>query len=367
MKLPITSELIRKRWVREGLIKAASISYFAPMTGRNDDSVIMMDTNENASDGHTMIFDYDGYLTNRPVKGAETAFGKGEEKKKFSSKLTVEMFRYTADNGTEFDAVEIGDLAVSQHSDSRNKLADLFIRAKDQWKFDELQSVGKTPSHTWVFDGTSGFGVDELTEIETLIKTGEGFTTGDKRRPMKPFRTDDGRAMWLFIVDPVVAGLIKQNDDWKNIVSQGDVRGNKNKLFTGVLGRFGQLIVMEAPRFFGQSDDIITDIANTDLNIAGLRQFDAGGDWTGQSSFGGTTRHSRCLILGANAAQFGLGKSPDYKFQPSPDFGIKSESELRTWYKIQKTVLTEENGDYDDAPMAGIDWGVIAADIKVVA
>jgi len=127
------------------------------------------------------------------------------------------------------------------------------------------------------------------------------------------------------------------------------------------------LVIVEAPKFFGVSDSTIVDISNTDLSIAGMRQSDAGGDWTGQPGFSGTERHSYGIVLGANAIQFGMGKEPDYYFQASQDFAIKSESELRTWYNIQKTILTEENGDYDDAPVAGIDWGVFLTKIEVVS
>ena len=61
---------------------------------------------------------------------------KGEQKKKFSDKITVDRYRLVADNGDSFDAVNIGDLSISQHSDSRIKLGDLFTRFKDQALFD---------------------------------------------------------------------------------------------------------------------------------------------------------------------------------------------------------------------------------------
>ena len=46
----------------------------------------------------------------------------------------------------EFDGVDIGDLSITQHSDSRSKLGDQFIRFKDQSLFDAAQgNLNQTP------------------------------------------------------------------------------------------------------------------------------------------------------------------------------------------------------------------------------
>ena len=86
-------------------------------------------------EGHTVTFDWDGNLSGKAIRGKNSAFGKGEQKKKFSDKITVERFRLVVDNGDDFDAVDIGDLSISHHGDSRNKLGDLFTRFKDQALF----------------------------------------------------------------------------------------------------------------------------------------------------------------------------------------------------------------------------------------
>ncbi len=120
--IAITSDLKRKKWMREGLVQAKSKSFWAPYTGMSADSVVVQANNTNAGEGHTVVFDYDGNLAGKAVKGKDTAFGKGEQKKKFSNKITVDRYRLVADNGDAFDAVDVGDLSLSQHSDSRDKL-----------------------------------------------------------------------------------------------------------------------------------------------------------------------------------------------------------------------------------------------------
>lgn len=153
----LTSDLVRKKWMREGLLQAASKSFWSPYTGNTKDSIVFQKNDTNAKDGHTVVFDFDGNLKNRAIKGKDTAFGKGEQKKKFSDKITVDRYRLVADNGDAFDAVNIGDLSISQHSDSRAKLGDLFVRFKDQALFDTAQGVkgNVQPTHKINVDASS--------------------------------------------------------------------------------------------------------------------------------------------------------------------------------------------------------------------
>lgn len=70
--------------------------------------------------------------------------------------------------------------------------------------------------------------------------------------------------------------------------------------------------------------------------------------------------------MGAGALQLAFGKQPDYKYQPSTDFEITSESACEYWMEAQKTKLVVESGsDYKAAKIADIDFGVIVTDLEV--
>ena len=105
--------------------------------------------------------------------------------------------------------------------------------------------------------------------------------------------------------------------------------------------------------------------------MSGLRQYDGANPatalWTGQEGFdyASTELHSRGLILGAGALQLAFGKQPDYKFQESQDFGIKSESACEFWMEARKTNLKAENEKYKNAKVSELDFGVVAVDVKV--
>ncbi len=366
------SDLERRKWVREGLLQAASKSFWNPFTGNTKDSVVYQRKDTNASEGHTVVFDFSGNIANRAVKGKDTAFGKGEQKKKFSDKITVERYRLVVDNGDAFDGVNIGDLSITQHQDSRSKLSDLFVRFKDQSIFDAAQgNLGQAPTH--IINLGTTFTYNTLLDIEKTIKTANGYTTGSKRRPMDAFRLEDGRPVWLFVMDTCMANILKQDSAFQTIMRTADVRGNDNRLIKGVLAKIGSLLIVEAENFFGATSGTTPGwgLNDSDIEISGLRQYD-GADpttaaWTGQTGFdlASVDLHSRGLIMGAGATQLGMGKMPDFHFKSSMDFDITSESALEVWMDTKKTNMTAEDTDYQDAVVAGLDWGVVAVDLEV--
>lgn len=373
------SDLERKKWMREGLVQSASKSFWSPLTGTTADSVVYQAKNDTAGDGHTVVFDFSGNLSGRARKGKETAYGTGEQKKKFSSKITVERYRLVVNNGDAFDGANIGDLTINQHSDSRSKLGDLFVRFKDQALFDAAQGlittnqdIVQTPTH--IIDLGTTFNWNTLVDIEKTLKTSTGFSTGDVRRPLKPYTMSNGEPVWLYVIDAAMAAILrKDTSGYQNVLKDADMRGDGNRLLKGVIGKIGSLLIMEAPNFFGYNQATGTGFGfnDSEIEISGLRQYDGANPataiWTGQAgfSYASTNLHSRGLILGAGALQLAFGKQPDYKFQESQDFSITAESAVEFWMEAQKTKLKAENSDYKAAKIADIDFGVVATDLEV--
>lgn len=375
-----TSPLVRQKWMREGLIQAASQSFWTPYQGGTMDSIVYQENNISASEGHTVVFDFDGALVGSAVKGKNTASGSGETKKKFSDKITVDRYRFVVDNGDKFDGVNIGDLSINEHADSRGKLSDLWVRVKDQAITDTLQQ-GAT--HRITLGSTFTF--DQFLDIENTIKTGVGYkqmsstSAAPTRLPLKPFMLQDGRPVWLMVIDSAMKNKLMKSTGAQQVFRESDVRGNDNRLLKGVIGKVGSFMVVEYETFFGSTNsstvgDFILNgyaqIDKTKIQVAGLRQYtDADGgfvpeSWTGDGLTAAAKIFSRGLILGAGAMQLAMGKMPDYKFQESTDFGITSESALETWCGFKPTKFTVENDDYAVA-IGGISNGIIALDLQI--
>lgn len=372
-KVPYGSDLIRKKWMREGLIQKSATSFWAAYKGTSKDSIIMQANLESADTGHTVVFDMDGNLSGKPVKGNTTAKGTGEQKKKFSDKVIVEDYRYVVDNGTKFDGKEIGDLSINEHSDSRNKLADLWVRSSDQAYFD----LGQQGAQFGIDLGTT-FTFDQFLDIEEVIKEGTGFTTTPSgittRMPLQPFMLADGKPIWLFVIDVSMKNMLLKSSGAQQMFREADVRGNENRLLKGVIGKVGNFMVVEANTFSGYTSGSILsstgyyNFDQTGVEFAGLRKFDVDNSkWTGEVGFDrANTLKSRGIILGAGAFQLGMGKMPDYKYEAT-DFEKFSESAMEVWCGAKNTQLLAENGDYAMAKVAGYNYGSVFVDVQVQA
>lgn len=372
-KVPYGSDLIRKKWMREGLIQKSATSFWSAYKGTTKDSIIMQANLESADTGHTVVFDMDGNLSGKPVKGNTTAKGTGEQKKKFSDKVIVEDYRYVVDNGTKFDGKEIGDLSINEHSDSRNKLADLWVRSSDQAYFD----LGQQGAQFGIDLGTT-FTFDQFLDIEEVVKEGTGFTTTPSgittRMPLQPFMLADGKPIWLFVIDVAMKNMLLKSSGAQQMFREADVRGNENRLLKGVIGKVGNFMVVEANSFFGSTSGSILSSAGyynfdqTGVEFAGLRKFDVDtSKWTGEVGFDrANTLKSRGIILGAGAFQLGMGKMPDYKYEAT-DFEKFSESAMEVWCGAKNTQLLAENGDYAMAKVAGYNYGSVFVDVQVQA
>jgi hypothetical protein len=171
-----------------------------------------------------------------------------------------------------------------------------------------------------------------------------------------------------------MARLLKSDTSgYQTLVSNADIRGANNRVISGVVGKLGNLLIVEASNFFGYTSGSTPgwQLNDSEVEIAGLRQHSgataSSSAWTGQATFdyASATLHSRGLLMGAGAIQLAMGKMPDYKWQQSQDFGIKSESAVEFWMETSKTKLTAENTNYKAAKVTNIDYGCIAVDVEV--
>jgi len=372
--LDYDSDLIRKGWVKEGLVQNAAKSFWAAYTGSTGGSVVYQKNMTSVTEGNNIIFDYDGYLTGEMALDREQAWGKGEGKRKFSGSLKIRRGRIPVNNGDKFNGKEIGDLSITEHGDSRRKLADLWTRHKDQAHFDSVQGRLDSLTNSHVFRPndratisalltTDIMSYDYILELSEKMLEGDGFAVGSKRMPLKPFQTKDGEDIWNLMLDNKAWFDLRKDDRWQDLVAQGDIRGLNNFLFKGQPIRIGNLMVTVAPIFFGVSTD--RRAGKTKPEIAGFRKLDEDGLYSGEVGFGAVGEKiiaCRSVLLGAGALQYGMGMEPNYNLEFSPDHKITSESLLEVWFNVQKTQLLPETVDYDEARIGNMDYGVIAVD-----
>lgn len=368
------SQLVRNGWMKEGMVQAASKSFWSAYKGTTSDSIIYQKQQKNAEDGHTIIFDFDGNYTSKAARGDEKAYGNGGAKQKFSDKITCEELRYPISNGNKFKGKNIGDLSITEHSNSRGLLSDMWVRNEDQMFFDAGQGFLRAEGPTHIIRPNAKAGIANLLstdvlsysfllELEEVIKSGDGYTTGSKRRPLKPVTFEGEQPVWILMVDTNAKNQLFKDSEFQSIVSQGDVRGRDNKLLSGQVGRVGNWLIVEAPLYFGETSGNL--LGEDAVEIQGMRAVDQDGNFSGEATFGASGKivASRCMVLGQGAFQQGIGMDPDYAFQKSDDFGKTSESALEWWGQVQKTNLKAEVQDYKEAKIANMDYGVVCVEV----
>jgi len=329
--------------------------------------------------------DYDANFAGAARKGKEKAYGYGGVKLKFSDKLTSERLRYPINNGDKFDGKEIGDLSINEHTDSMSKLADNHIRQNDQFFYDIGQGYlrdtnpthaylpgGKTASKDLVAGDTLDY--DEIIKLETATKTGKGWSIGGNRRPMTPYQgtgANNGAnpaPTFLIVCTAQQTADLKLDTKFQTIISTADVRGRDNMTISGVIGRIGNNVYIEAPSYHGYEEEVGNNgLGKSVVEMSGLRRIKVLANGTelyeGTEAYdaeatAGTKVIDRGLIIGAGAFSEGIGMDPDYKFQSSDDFGIDSESMLEWWGQAQATILKPENGDYKSAKIGNMTFGL---------
>ena len=394
--LDYNSPLIRKEWVKQNLAKLRNVSFWSKYTGKNTDSIVYQKNKSNASGGHTVVFDFDGELTGKQYRRNDYSYGKGETKRKFSSVLTVDEFSLYVDNGTKFDAHNCDNLASAEHSDSIAKLGRLFHRHKDQALFDVAQGAIAGNNITHIFDLGNDFTFNDCIDLETAAKKGSGLVRGEqngmipsttpavKRSPLKAYRPgkDANEDIFLCLLDTYSATKLKKDPNYQTLVATADARSRKNAVLSGVIGQLGQIVFIEAPIFFGQTNAGAGQFTfyDTEIQYAGLRRYavdDATNNvyWEGTADFdrieasviSGTPQgaiYSRNILIGAGALQSAFGKQPNYELEWGP-FKKSSQSMLEYWAWFQKTVLTVENGKDYAGKIADIDYSTIAVDLKL--
>lgn len=381
--VPYDNPLIRQGWTMWGLIQKMPTSFWHPYTGQGRNNIIVQENNiSNAATGHTRIYDLGGDLTDAPIKGRTTAYGRGEGKRKFWEQVTVDRYRFPVDNGDIFDATQIGDLALASHQDSMEKLSRKYIKWHDQFFFDALQgniidptNLAATPP-THIFDFGNTFDYNTLIDIENRLSTSTQYNTGGPRTPLESYMMMGDEPCWLLVVDSHVNAKLRMSVDWQKIIPQSDLRGNQNRAIKGSIGKVGGLQIVTAPTSFGALDTTAGgawDLDSFSIERSGLRRYKNTGTadapvlvWAGSPEYAASSAkaHSRSLLLGPQAAIYAMGMAPDFKIQKSQDFEITSESLLEIWAGITKVNLQAATQDYVQARVAGLDYGVICVDVQ---
>lgn len=364
------SPLERKQWLRQGLDLVSNDNPWSPFIGNSSNSIIYNVNDVTAKPGQKIFFDFDNELSGTGTEGTEQLWGKEMTKMKFYDSMEVEFGRYGVKNPRKWDASVANAEDLSNHEDSRTKLSHLWNTCRAQNMTDHLQGMYKAPSHMLrpknetnrgvMTAVTHGMTMDFLDDMMLATRKSRQtyFTIGKTRYPLRPFKTDSGKAYYLIVMTDVQANQLRKDPRFENIMMSADVRGNKNRLIQGSFGRIGNFELITMSDFFGKTEKLSS--FKSKVEITGLRTIDEAGTFQGFSEYDDTLKlFSRGLILGRGALKTGHGLSPDFILQESADYKIENRSAMEVIWGYDKTRLVADDEDNVDATLAGHDWGVI--------
>jgi N4-gp56 family major capsid protein len=153
-----------------------------------------------------------------------------------------------------------------------------------------------------------------------------------KRKRIKPIR-QGGREYYCAVLSTEQAADLKKTADYKNLNKDGNVRGQKNPLFTGALAVI---------------DGVILHEHNKVHNTLGAS---SGSKW----GSGGTVEGAQCLMLGAQALGFARIGDPEWAESDNTDYGNKPGI---GYGRMMGMLKPQFRSRYDDN--ADEDFGVIS-------
>lgn len=382
--------LIRKEWTKNRLATLSQEQFWAPYAGTDATSVIMHKY-ESAGNGHSVIMQTNADLEGNWVEGNETLIGTGEQQKVFEDEIRVHEFRTAKNLGTWYDATNIDNLEASTHSYAIEQLGRLWNKTKDQMIFDVLQQ-GVTDRLCF-----ADFNLDTFNYLAYIINSGYGYSDVSdykvkrpRRLPLRPinlapYGSQNTEPNYVLFVDDAVAASFLTDSSVQTVLSQASIRGTNNTLISGVIGKIGNITIVRAPQFFGSTTGAFYDAATGGsrpkanlIDFAGLRQYIGSTtadykptSWSGTAQFttdlaaGNKKVYSRCILVGAGAAQFAIGRDPQYTLETF-DHNHKSESGLSVVVGAKTTILKSSNASDDYVVgMTRNSYGAIALDVLI--
>jgi N4-gp56 family major capsid protein len=178
-----------------------------------------------------IIFNLGGVATmdNDVLQGNEDKLSEG------TMDVTLNMYR----KGVRLDSMLYQNYQTwyDMRSEAKSQLKDWFINFFDK-QFFEVLTTAPTPKRT-LNAATKDISFDLISGVKEMAITPDGSIP--KIRPIKI----NGRDHYALVMHPYCARALKMSAAWKDINELADVRGDSNKLFTGALGMYDNVILYE--------------------------------------------------------------------------------------------------------------------------
>jgi N4-gp56 family major capsid protein len=324
-----TSDAAKKKLWMEKLYRETVKETFLTqmgMMGDGEDFIIQEKRDLTKQKGDELDFFLIPKLPGSGVTDGETLEGKEERLNEYSFSVTLKRYR----NAVRHDYMSDKRVFFSISDEGARALRIWGTEKIETLVFDSLTSSPTRAMYT--ADGSTMATTTTFSTAKTALTTSSVITpkqiqyakawaaTGGNRtqNPLRPV-TIKGKKYFVLMVHPYVGYDLKLDSTYAQAQREADVRGKDNAIFTGALGVWDNVIVVESEYVPVDSD------AGAGANV----------NW------------SHCLLLGAQAGVLGWGDTPDIVTK-----GFDYEEETGTAYRM--TMKAEK------AKFNSVDWASIS-------
>lgn len=342
-KADVTGQ-IPQIWAKDLYAQAEKLTFWHRFEGAPGSGMPLIRRDDlEKSPGDTVKLDITLALTGAGLTGSTSngLLDGNEEKMKFrQTSFTVDALRH----GVRWE--KLGKILINHdmRSTALMQLRKWLAGKLDDAVFDEFSGDGDTTipyKNILIQDTTTALKVaDSSTDADdveaanllTLDSITEAKAYAKVELQMEPIRMENGEEFYFLLIHDYAGAALKKTDDWKNAQKDARERAKTNPLFTGVLGVWDNVAILQSDRVKRAANQGSEQIA-TNLFLgaqAVARGYAYYPDWTEQYfSYGEEQGIGTYTVLGEKAIVFDLtaaGSAADVDKQAIGFLQILSEA-----------------------------------------
>jgi len=243
-----------EQWKAELFKKYQELTFFGKFKGVGGKSIVSVQRDLQKKDGDAITFGFSnsirgtaGVTGNTPLEGHDgTNYVTNNEAMTYNyQRVVIDQVRQSIKLKGLMDEKRV---AFNMRNDAKAQLTDWMSYNEDQALFTALNSADTVASS---FITGTGLTYDAIVDMkkEAMFPSDDNIAIDKKTRKIEPIKMDGGEEVFILGVNPADAAAFRKSADFKNFNQNADVRGNKNAIFTGMLGMFNNVVVHEHSGF----------------------------------------------------------------------------------------------------------------------
>lgn len=282
-------DLAQKNWQKKAFREWLDRLVLAPYMGTDESSIIQVNEDLKKEKGDKIVFNLLAGLRGMGVTGDSTLEGSEEALNSYGQTVTLEQYRNAVRLSGKLAAqrypFEMKDKARPALGDwMAQTIEDLAFAAMVAYDGSSYGAAGSTNRDLWNVNNSdrslygaavanynathaTGLGnVDGTTDVLNPAQITLAKRLAKKANPrIRPIRLGDASGMEVYVMfaHPYCTRDLRASSDWQNANQYAMNRGNDNPIFTGAIGMYDGVIVIESDKI-----PVIASVGASNIDVA---------------------------------------------------------------------------------------------------